>query len=189
MSQELSNPLLALVREQGLIDDLQYEEVAAEFKRTGTPIIQVLQDFGIMDLDALLQVMANHLGTEVVSLKGRSFPPELLSTIPAKTAKLYQCLPIESSDEMVRVAFAEPLDPGRADELSFVVKKSVQPVIANPAEIRDAIDKYYGEEGTDVSDLLRQLGEDESIAAEVSAAGQGDDAALMASLANDLSCC
>ena len=69
MSGELSNPLLSLVRGQGLIDDLQYEEVAAEFKRTGTPIIQVLQDFGIMDLDAILQVMANQLGTEVVSIR------------------------------------------------------------------------------------------------------------------------
>ena len=185
MSEEISNPLLSLVRGQGLIDDLQYEEVAGEFKRTGTPIIQVLQDFGIMDLDAILQVMANQLGTEVISLKGRSFPPDLLGTIPAKTAKLYQCLPIESTDSMLLVAFAEPLDPGRADELTFVVKKEVRPVVANPAEIRDAIDKYYGEEGTDVSDLLAQLGADENIAREVSAAGDTDDAAVMAGLANE----
>jgi len=185
MRDEISNPLLSLVRAQGLIDDLQYEEVAAEFKRTGTPIIQVLQDFGILDLDALLQVMANQLGTEVVAIRGRDFPPELLNTIPSKTAKLYQCLPIESSDSTLRVAFAEPLDPGRADELTFVVKKEVQAVIANPADIRDAIDKYYGEEGTDVSDLLKQLGADEDIAKEVSAAGAGDDVTIVAGLANE----
>ncbi len=185
MSDEISNPLLSLVRAQGLIDDLQYEEVVAEFKRTGTPIIQVLQDFGIMDLDALLQVMANYLGTEVVSIRNRDFPPELLGTIPAKTAKLYQCLPIADSETTLRVAFAEPLDPGRADELAFVVKKEVQPVIANPADILEAIDKHYGEEGTDVSDLLKQLGEDEDFAKGVSAAGEGDDATVVAGLANE----
>ena len=185
MAEEISNPLLSLVKEQSLIDDLQYEEVAAEFKRTGTPIIQILQDFGIMDLDAILQVMASHLGTEVVTIRNRDFPPDLLSTIPTRTAKLYQCLPIENSDRTLRVAFAEPLDPGRTDELAFVVKKEVQVVIANPADIRDAIDKYYGEEGTDVSDLLKQLGADEDIAREVSAAGDGDDVAMVASLANE----
>ena len=185
MTGEISNPLLSLVKEQSLIDDLQYEEVAAEFKRTGTPIIQILQDFGIMDLDAILQVMANHLGTEVVTVRNRDFPQDLLSTIPTKTAKLYQCLPIEKSDSTLRVAFAEPLDPGRADELAFVVKKEVQVVIANPVDIRDAIDKYYGEEGTDVSDLLKQLGADEEIAREVSAAGDGDDEAMVTSLANE----
>jgi hypothetical protein len=47
MSEEISSPLLALVREQGMLDDLQYEDVVAEVKRNGTPITQVLQDFGI----------------------------------------------------------------------------------------------------------------------------------------------
>ena len=57
MPEEISNPLLALVKEHSLIDDLQYEEVAAEFKRTGKPVIQILQDFGIMDVDTILQVI------------------------------------------------------------------------------------------------------------------------------------
>lgn len=185
MADEISNSLLSLIKEQSLIDDLQYEEVAAEFKRTGTPPIQILQDFGIMDLDTILQVEANQLGTEVVAIKGRDFPQALLGKIPSNTAKLYQCLPIEDTGGSLKVAFVEPLDPGRADELSFVVKKEVQVVIANPVDIRDAIDKYYGEEGTDVSDLLKQLGADEDMAKEVSAAEDSDDAAVMAGLANE----
>ena len=185
MADEISNSLLSLIKEQSLIDDLQYEEVAAEFKRTGTPPIQILQDFGIMDLDTILQVEANQLGTEVVAIKGRDFPQALLGKIPSNTAKLYQGLPIEDPGGSLKVAFVEPLDPGRADELSFVVKKEVQVVIANPVDIRDAIDKYYGEEGTDVSDLLKQLGADEDMAKEVSAAEDSDDAAVMAGLANE----
>ena len=62
------SPLLALVKEQNLIDDLQYEEVVAEYKRSGTTVFQILQDFGIMDRDAILQVIADHLGAEVVAL-------------------------------------------------------------------------------------------------------------------------
>jgi hypothetical protein len=50
-----------------------------------TPVIQILQDFGIMELDDILQVMAaTALGTEVVSLKDRELTPELLKLIPAK---------------------------------------------------------------------------------------------------------
>ena len=54
MAEEILNPLLALIKEQSLIDDLQYEEVVAEHKRAGTQVIQILQDFGIMDLDTIL---------------------------------------------------------------------------------------------------------------------------------------
>ncbi len=74
MPEEISSPLLALVKEQGLIDDLQYEEVVAEVKRSGTAVFQILQDFGVMDADAILQAEANQLGTEVVSLRNRDLP-------------------------------------------------------------------------------------------------------------------
>jgi len=38
MPEEIHSPLLALIKEQNLIDDLQYEEVAAEFKRSAKPV-------------------------------------------------------------------------------------------------------------------------------------------------------
>jgi len=44
MAEEINSPLLALVRNQSLIDDLQYEEVVSEAKRSGTPVQQILQD-------------------------------------------------------------------------------------------------------------------------------------------------
>ena len=71
MPHESTNPLLLLVKGQNLIDDLQYEEVLAEHIRSGNSVMQILQDFGIMDVDAILQAIANHLGAEVVSLRRR----------------------------------------------------------------------------------------------------------------------
>ena len=108
MSEEVSSPLLSLIRDQDLIDDLQFEEVAAEFKRSGTPVLQVLQDFGIMKLDDILHVEATALGTEVVSLKDREISPEVLKLIPAKVAQMYHCLPVAQVNGSLQVALAEP---------------------------------------------------------------------------------
>ncbi|HEV2437382.1 MAG TPA: ATPase, T2SS/T4P/T4SS family [Verrucomicrobiae bacterium] len=183
MAEEVSSPLLSLVKELGLIDDLQYEEVAAEFKRSGTPVISLLQDFGIMQMDDILQVMANYLGTKVISLREVQFTPELLKTIPANVARMYQCLPIATHDGTVQIALADPLDPGRPDEIHFAVKKDVQVVVADPADIERAIDQHYGQEETgDVSAILKELGEDAEIAREASEAA--DDAKLAEDLAN-----
>src|SRR5215469_4470797 len=101
MPDEISDPLLALVKENGLVDDLQYEEVAAEFKRSNTPIIQLLQDFGIMSLDDVLRVIANHMATQVVSVRDREFPPDLLKIIPANVARMYQCIPVGADNGTV----------------------------------------------------------------------------------------
>lgn len=186
MSDEISNPLLALVREQGLLDDLQYEEVVAELKRSGTSVFQLLQDFGIMDADTILQAMANHLGAEVVALKGTEIPKAAIEAVPASTAKMYRCIPVALEGHTLQVAFEDPLDPAKVDELGFVAKKDIQLVLANPTEIAAALDRYYGEETSeDVSKLLEELGGDEKITEEAMVAAETDDDDLVAGLANE----
>ena len=186
MSEEISSPLLTLVKEQGLIDDLQFEEVAAEHKRSGTQVIQILQDFGIMDLDTILHVISANLGADVVSLKDRDLSPELLQTIPANTARMYRCIPVDMSDSTLRVAFEDPLNPGRIDELGFIVKMEVQPVVADPADIGKLIEKFYGQEDASesVNEILRQLGSDTEMAREVEQVAATENAAVMADLAD-----
>ena len=186
MSDDISNPLLALIREQGLIDDLQYEEVVAEIKRSGTGVFQILQDFGILDADSILQAMANHLGVEVVSLKGVELPKAALAAVPGNTAKMYRCIPVSLEGNTLSVAFEDPLDPAKVDELGFVAKKDIQLVLANPTDISAALDKFYGEETSeDVSKLLEELGGDEKIAEESLVAAETDDEDLVAGLANE----
>ena len=186
MAEELLNPLLSLVKEQGLIDDLQYEEVTAELKRSGTPVFQLLQDFGILKLNDILHVMASNLGTEVVSLRDHEFSPDLLKTIPANVARMYHCVPVALNDGILQVALADPLDPAHADEIGFASKRDVQVVVADPAEIEKAIDRHYGqEEAEDFSQILKELGSDKEMEREVSEAGAADDAKLVESLANE----
>jgi type IV pilus assembly protein PilB len=185
MAEDISNPLLALIREQGLIDDLQYEEVVAELKRSNAPAAQLLQDFGIMKIDDILHVIAGHIGAEVVSLKDRAFPPELLQAVPAKVAQMYHCLPVAMNNGTVQVALADPLDPARADEIHFAIKRDVQIVVADPAEITKTIDRLYGQDDTSggFAEILKELGADKDIAREVDEATT--DVKQLENLANE----
>src|SRR5712671_1145699 len=106
MAEEISNPLLSLIRGQRLIDDLQYEDVVAEMQRTNAPAIQVLQDFGIMKLDDILHVEATYMGTEVISLRDLVISPELQKIIPATVARMYRCIPAGLAGDVVQVALA-----------------------------------------------------------------------------------
>src|SRR5580692_2293825 len=117
MAEPASIPLLELLKEKGLIDDLQYEEISSEAGRGTKPVAQIIQDYGILDSDSLLQMMADHLGTEVVSLGTVNFAPDLLKLIPAGMARMYRCVPVEAFGTTVRVAFADPLNPMGPDEL------------------------------------------------------------------------
>jgi type IV pilus assembly protein PilB len=186
MAEEYSNPLLTLIREQGMLDDLQYEEVVAEVQRSNAPVTQVLQDFGIMKLDDILHVVANALGTEVVSLRDREISPELLQTIPAKVAQMYKCLPVGMSGSVLQVAVADPLNPQLADEIHFSAKRDIQIVVADPTDVEKAVERFYGTEDTgNFADILKELGADAEIAREVDQASSGDAKAVEA-LANEV---
>src|SRR5436305_13966694 len=125
MSEEISNPLLSLIKEQNLIDDLQFEEVQAEFKRNGKPVIQILQDMAIMDMDTILHVIGDYLSVPVIKISSGDITPELVAAIPTTSARMYQALPVGMEDGTLRVALVEPLNPGRVDGLGFVVKKYI----------------------------------------------------------------
>ncbi len=185
MSEEISSPLLALIRDQGMLDDLQYEEVVAEIKRSGSPAIQVLQDFSIMKLDDILHVEANFLGTEVISLKDRDIPADVVKLVPGKIAQMYGCLPVAIVDGYLQIAMADPLDPARADEVRFGVKRDVHFVVADPGDIRRQVERLYGsEENESFSEILKEIGQNKDIAREVDEAE--DNAAAAEALANEV---
>ena len=185
MHEPVSNPLLELIKERNLLDDLQLEEVVQEHNRSGKAIGEILSDFGLVDLETQLQIMAEHLGTEVVRLEEREFTPDVLSAIPPDAARLYRCMPLAVYDSTVQLALANPLDPTVIDQLGFVIRKEILLVVADPGEIDKAISKFYGESQSSVSDVLKELGADNEIAkevAEASVTGAVDD---LANLANE----
>jgi type IV pilus assembly protein PilB len=174
MAEAANDPLLSLIHERGMIDDLQREEAAAEAGRTGKPVIQVLNDMGMVDTYTSLQVMAQHLGTEVVDIQEAELTPEVLKAIPADVAKMHLCLPVAAFDSVIRVALADPLNAQVVDEIGFTVGKEIQLVVADPDKVAAAISKHYTDDlGGGFADILGELGADLDLAKEVDEAEAG----------------
>jgi type IV pilus assembly protein PilB len=187
MSDAGLHPLLALVKERNLIDDLQLEEVIQEQARSGKSFGQILSDFQLVDTDTQLQLIAEHLGTEVLDLGEYEAAPELLKLVPAGTARMYQCMPVAEHGSVLQVAMVDPLNNHQAiDELAYIVGREIQLVVADENTIGKLISRHYGEDAESVSDILKELGSDADIAKEVSEVAISEDGAGMADLANEV---
>ena len=185
MSDITSNPLLALVKERNLIDDLQLEEILQEQARSGKTVSQILQDFELVDMDTQLQIIAEHLSTEVVNLSDLELTPELIKSIPAATARMYQAVPVGLHGSLLQVALADPLNPATIDELSYIVGKEIQLVVGDPRVIEKIIGKHYGEDSESVGDILKELGADTELAKDATEAAATQDAGELTDLANE----
>src|SRR2546426_3421309 len=169
MSDQVLHPLLALVKDRNLIDDLQLEEVIQEQARSGKSFSQVLADFQLVDTDTQLQIIAEQLSTEVVDLDNFEINPEVLHLVPPATARMYQAMPIAEEGSVLKVAIVDPLNNHQAvDELAYICGREIQLVVADEAAMAKLISRHFGEDSETVTDILKELGADTEIAKEVS---------------------
>jgi type IV pilus assembly protein PilB len=182
-SESFSSPLLNLIRDSKLLDDLQLDEVKEEHNRTGKPVSEILNDLDLIDSATQLQIIATHLGTEVIQLATKDLTPDILSAIPADTARNYKCLPVAVFDSSIQLALADPLNQPLVDELGYLIHKEIVPLVADPKDIESAISRYYGDASSEVGDVIKELGSNEEIAREVAAAEAAGTAEELANLA------
>ena len=163
---DISNfPLLTILKDAGLLDDMQAETVIQESTHTGKRVFDIVADMGVVDRETMLQMMADNLATQVVDLKSMGdIPKETIEAVPAETAKNYQCFPVELYGTVLQLAMEDPFNPAAVDEIGFALGKEIVVVVADPADIEAAIQQYYGENssegGETISDVLKELGLD-----------------------------
>lgn len=186
MSVSISDPLLALIKEQGMIDDLQLDEVIQEHTKSGKPVSEILVESAILDLESQLNVIAEYLGTDVVTgLKDKEIGEDVIRSIPPSTARMYLCLPIELYASSVTVVLVDPLNPNVIDEISFIVGKEVHVVVGDPKAVQECIDKYYEESAESFEDILLEIGGSEADMVHEIEAIEEDDEDALTSMANE----
>lgn len=157
-----SHPLISALREQGRLDDLQIEEVIQENSKSGKSIQQIIADAGYVSMEEMLSIIANQLGTEVVSVSESDLSKEVIESIPADTARMYQCVPVAVYGSTVQVAFSDPFNPEAVDQTAFASGKEIMAVVADPAQIQAVLAKIYPETNlsANFNDILKELGDE-----------------------------
>ncbi len=157
METGLKDPLLQAVLEKGLVDAAQAQEVLEEHERSGTSIRQLLLEMGFVSEDALLEVIAEQLGTRVINLPATDIPQKVIKSVPASVARMYNVVPVEADNNSVVLATFDLLGPEYMDELGFVLTRDVSFVVAREEDIRNCLTRFYGDEGESVMDMLDSL--------------------------------
>lgn len=76
----------------------------------------------------------------------RDLPAETVAVLPARVAIRCRAVPFRAFGTQVHVAMLDPRDLNCQDELAFAAGKRIQPYVANEVRLRQALDRYYGDE-------------------------------------------
>jgi type IV pilus assembly protein PilB len=145
--------------EQRVLQSSQADDVLSEVELNGKTVAQAMIDCGFIDEQGFYETIANGLGTEFVDLSQHEIAPEILRLIPSGLARLHGALPLELSDNTLRVALIDPFDLHIAEDLRFALGKDIQVIVAPTEQIEELIKQYYGTDTTSMEEVLKQLGE------------------------------
>lgn len=103
----------------------------------------VLVDMGAITPWQMQIALSEKLGIPFVNLREFKLDPIVLELVSASFAKRHQVLPLLCMGESLVVAVENPLMMDFAQDLGFLTKKSILPVISNADDLRASITTEY----------------------------------------------
>jgi type IV pilus assembly protein PilB len=144
-----------LTREQ-LIRALE-EHVNSPGQRLGYTVVKL----GLVSETDVVRMLARQYRLPAVDLSRFKVDLRLLKLIPAELAYRHSVLPLKLDGRTLTVAIADPLAMGVMDDLKFITRFDIQPVLAGEFSIRNAIEKNYEAAELQMAEVLEQVAAEE----------------------------
>lgn len=135
----------------------QLAQVIEEYERTGTPLQELLVDFGILTKDEVLEQIAHALGTEVIDLASMEIPKEVIDLVTPQNARMLGVIPVSFDGTTLYVVLRSPLNYQVSDELRFILGHDIVILVAPEEQIDKALDKYYPDDTGSAADVLAEM--------------------------------
>jgi len=130
---------------QGLVRTDQMTKALDDQKKTGTRLALVLINQGIIKEQQLLKVMETVYSLPGIDLYQFQIQADVIQMVPRDICEKNFCIPIQKTGTgTIVVAFGEPTNMKLRDDLRFLTRCKIQPVVATELSIQTAIEKYYG---------------------------------------------
>lgn len=144
-----------LIRE-GLCTAEQMQKALAEQRQHGIRIGSALVKLGYVNEVDLTRMLARHFHMPAVDLTRFTVDPKLARLIPAEVALKNHVLPLKRDGRQLTVAMADPTNLRVIDDIKFITRCDIVPVIAGDMSLRAALEKAY-DSGGDVAGMQSLL--------------------------------
>ena len=138
--------------ENGLITPEQLQEALELQRQSGRRLGEILIEIGHVDESQMTEAISERLKIPKISLGQMVIDPTVIQAVSVEIARRYTIVPIFEIGNILTLAMADPLNVIAVDEVKYLTGKEVRRAVANPSEIRTAIDEYYS-----VADSMFQI--------------------------------
>jgi type IV pilus assembly protein PilB len=148
-------------------------------QRLGLTVVKM----GLVPETEVVRMLARQFRMPAVDLSRFEVDTRLLKLIPAELASKHTVLPLKRDGRQLTVAIADPTAMSVVDDLKFITRYDIVPVLAGEYSMRAAIEKHYEANEIHMQSLLQDIAaEDDDVEVLESAEDSAADSAMAAQM-------
>ncbi|MFN3696495.1 MAG: type IV-A pilus assembly ATPase PilB [Pseudobdellovibrio sp.] len=132
-----------ILTRQGLIRPDQLQLALQESAKSKAKLGTVIVNLGILKDNQILRALEKQYGVPGVDLSQIDIERETLNLVGRDFCEKHNIIPISKAGTTLVVAFADTTNIEVRDQLRFLTKCKIQPVLATDLSIANAIDKFF----------------------------------------------
>jgi len=135
----------------------QLKKALQEQKSSGMRLGYTLVKLGFVEETEVTKCLARQYRMPAVDLTRFEVDPKILKLLPPDIATKHTVLPLKREGRTLTVAIADPNNVSAIEDIKFITRCDVFPVIAGEYTLRNAIDRYYQQSDAQLQTLLKSV--------------------------------
>jgi type IV pilus assembly protein PilB len=144
-----SDRLGTILLREGLISQDQLDGALQDSRANGTRLGYSMIKLGFIKEEELTRTLSRQYRVPAVDINKVTVDARILKLVPGDIAHKHLVLPLRRVGRTLTVAMANPADPGTIDQLKFVTRHDIEPVVVGEFTLKKHIDRYYGKQDDD----------------------------------------
>jgi len=169
-----------LVREGLLSSEQLAKALQEQAQNPGQRIGLTVVKMGMVPETEVVRMLARQYRMPAVDLSRFEVDTRLLKLIPAELASKHTVLPLKRDGRQLTVAIADPTAMGVVDDLKFITRYDIVPVLAGEYSMRAAIEKHYEANEIHMQTLLQDIADDDDNVEVLDSQDDTTDASILA---------
>ena len=151
-----------LVRE-GLITREQLLQALEQQRGSGMRLGYMLVKLGMVQEIEITKMLARQYRVPAVDLGRFEVDSKIIKLVPADVAVKHYVLPLKREGRTLTVAMADPTNLSVIEDLKFITRFDIFPVIAGEYTLRMAIERYYEATDAQLETLLKNIEDEDDL--------------------------
>lgn len=159
MFEDHNSTIFDIVAASKLISRAQLEDLNETHLSTGKSLADTIVDSELIERQKLLELVADYLKYDYQPIPPIAIDDAIIKQLRPNLARTYGVVPFKCDNTSISLYARDPFNSAIIDDLTFTLNRDVTIAVMDPDHVDKLLEQYYGEEDSDIEDLLSEISE------------------------------